>query len=414
MKAWIIVSILILGITFSLSAQTKIYPYRKGRLWGYCDANKKIIVQPVYNITYPYSDGLGMVINYDSAWKKYSYGFADTKGKLVIPLQFASAGFFTKERSIVKNGDGKFGVIDTKGKFVIEAIYNKIVFLSKSSLFKVTNYQGMVTLFDLQGKKLFDFKYMDIDDATTNLHAILGKDANGNQYCTWVDRNTGKEIPLKLAGAEEFSEGLAAARELNTNRVGYVNTKGEWVITPKYWMGKPFSDGIALISNSQNNTGYMYINKKGDTLFNKLGYKTAESFKEGVALVDYKFISKDGSPFLQQYDYCYEFRGGLAQVRKIGSNGNTPDWLLIDKTGKVLSQTPYSGGNFGYGEKGIVLKQQGWKYGVIDRNGKTIIEPKYTKLSYRNGMLCSTYQDRNYNDIIVGYITEAGVECWDE
>lgn len=370
---------------------------------------------PTYNITYPHSDGLGLVIAYNADQKKYSYGFVDAKGKVAIPLQFATAGFFTKERSIVKNANGKSGVIDTKGKFVIEPIYKKIVFLPHSSLFKITNDQNRVTLFDLKGTKLFDFKFDDIDDASTDLHAILGTDNSGKQYCTWVNRNTGKEIPVRLAAAEEFSEGLAAATELNTNNAGYVNTKGEWVIPPKYAKCKPFSDGIALIMNSRNNSRWMYINSKGDTLFDKHGYNVAESFKNGLAIVNYKFMSEDGSPFLPQYDFCYEYHGGLAEVRIIGTPGyHTNDWLLIDKTGKVISQTPYSGGNFGYNDTGVVLREEGWKYGVIDRNGNTIIEPKYKQLSYRNGMLCATYQDTNYNDVIIGFITEKGVECWDD
>ena len=413
MKYFIAVILLLFTLT---SFSQKIYPYRKGRLWGYCDENKKIIVPPTYTITYPYSDGLGLVINYDTTKKRYYYGFVDEQGKVVIPLQFLSATYFTKGCSVVRNNLGKFGVIDTKGKYFIQPVYKQILFLPISSTFKVKNDQNKVALYSLGGKKLFDFKYDDIDDASIELHSILATDNTGKQYCTWVDRNTGKELPLKLAGAEEFSEGLAAAREANTNLLGYVNTKGEWVISPKYWMGKPFSDGIALITNSQTDSKDMYINAKGDTLFDKNGYSTAEPFKEGVAVVDYKFMTKDGSALLPQYNFCYDFRGGLAQVRVIPpqKSYDTPDWLLIDKSGKVISQTPYNGGNFGYSDSGYVLRQEGWKYGLIDRDGKTLFAPKYGRLVYRNGLLCSTYQDQNYNDIIIGYVTEKGVECWDE
>lgn len=414
MKYFIAVTFLLLSL--SSFAQTKIYPYRKGKLWGYCDENKKIIVPPTYSITYPYSDGLGLVINYDSVQKRYLYGFVDVKGKVIVPIQFISATYFTNERSIVRNATGKYGIIDTKGKIIVQPVYKKMKFLPGSALFCITNDQNKTGLFDLNGKKLVDFKYDDIDDATINWHAILNTDNAGKQYCTWVDRNTGKELPLKLAGAEEFSEGLAAARDMNTGLLGYINTKGEWVISPKYYMGKPFSGGIALITNSQTNSKQMYINAKGDTLFNKNGYSTGESFKEGVAVVDYKFMTTDGSPLLPQYNFCYDFRGGLAQVRVIPAQKSydTPDWMLIDKTGKIISQTPYSGGGFGYSDSGYILRQEGWKYGLIDRDGKTLFPPKYNRLNYRNGLLCSTYQDQNYNDIIIGYVTEKGVECWDE
>ncbi|HLG41566.1 MAG TPA: WG repeat-containing protein, partial [Chitinophagaceae bacterium] len=370
-----------------------------------------IIVEPVYNITYPHSDGMGLIIRYDASQKKYWYGFVNEKGKVTIAPQFASAGFFIKERSIVKNTEGRFGVIDTKGKFIIDPLYNKITFLEKSSLFKVINDKNKTALFDWKGKKLFDFKFDDIDDASSGLHAILNTDNAGKKYCTWIDRS-GNEIPVKLAAAEEFVDGIAPAQDMALAKWGYMNTKGEWVIRPQYWMAKPFNDGIALIANSQTNTRWMYLNTKGDTLFSKPGYSTAESFKDGLALIDWKFVSKDGAPFLPQYNFCYEFRGGLAQVRTI-SKGRTSEWYLIDKTGNILDKTLYNGGNFAYGSAGLILKQYGWKYGVIDRTGKTIIEPKYDRLSFRNGMICTSYQDKNYNEVITCYITEKGIECWD-
>jgi hypothetical protein len=355
---------------------------------------------------------MGLVINYDASQKKFSYGFVDEKGKVTIRPQFASANFFTKERSIVKNIGGKFGVIDTKGKFIIDPLYQKIVFLEKSSLFKITNDKNKVALFDIKGKKFFDFKFDDIDDASSLLHAILNTDNAGKKYCTWIDR-TGKEIPVKLSSADEFVDGLAPAADITTGKFGYMNTKGQWVIQPQYWQAKPFNSGIALIGNSQTNTLWMYLNTKGDTLFNKSGYSTAaESFDDGIALIDWKFISKDGTPFLPRYNYCFAFRNGLAEVRTI-EKGQTSDWTLIDRSGNVISTTPYSGGNFSWGNVGPILRQYTGKYGIIDRDGKTITEPKYNRLSFRNGMICTGYQDKNYNDVITGYITEKGVECWD-
>lgn len=343
--------------------------------------------------------------------KKYLYGFVDDKGKVTVKPQFASANFFVKERSIIKNNDGRFGVIDTKGKIVIDPAYKQIIFLEKSSLFKVTNDKNKVILFDLKGKELFDFKFDDIDDASSSLHAILNTDNTRKKYCTWTDR-TGKEIPVKLTAAEEFAEGLAAASDMVSGKYGYMNTTGQWVIKPQYWMAKPFNGGIALVANSQENTRWFFINTKGDTLLTKYGYSTAESFVDGLTIIDNKFFTKDGSSFLPQYNFCFQFHGGFAEVRSI-NNGQTSEWYLIDRAGNVIDKTSYSGGGFIYGDTGLIIKQNGWKYGVIDRTGKTIIETKYDRLTFRNGMISTYYQDKNYNDVITGYITEKGVECWD-
>jgi|GEM_PF-6597676 len=403
----------LLFLSFIVSAQ-KLYPYRKGKLWGYSDESKKIIVQPVYNITYPHTDNLGLVIVYDSIQKKYSYGFLDAKGKEMIRPQFSSAGFFIKERSIVKL-DNKFGVIDNKGKTIIPLEYARIAFLPKSNTFEVMDANKKTALFDLKGKKLIDFKYDDIDDASSQYHAILGTDATFKQYCTWVDRSTGSEIPVKLAGAEEFVDGLAPARDMASQKMGYMNTQGEWVIKPQYWQAKPFSDGIALIANSNQNTVYMFLNKKGDTLFDKRGFKSADEFKEGYAVIDFRyFIDKTGQPSFTQYNSVFAFRGGLAQVRTI-TNGRTSDIHLIDKTGKVISKTPYSLGEFSWMTTGgPIIRREIGKYGLIDRTGKELFAPKYDRLRLRNGYPYVYYEDKNYNEVIVGYVSEKGIELWDE
>ncbi|MGB9694130.1 MAG: WG repeat-containing protein, partial [Fervidobacterium sp.] len=58
-------------------------PYRVGKKWGFCDKDKKIIVEPVYREAHLFSEGLALV-----------------------------------------NLDGKFGYINDKGEMVIEPSYN--------------------------------------------------------------------------------------------------------------------------------------------------------------------------------------------------------------------------------------------------------------------------------------------------
>ncbi|WP_176220666.1 WG repeat-containing protein [Cohnella massiliensis] len=45
-----------------------------------------------------------------------AYGFIDRQGNEVIPLQYASAGYFRNGLAAVQNFDGKWGFIDSTGK----------------------------------------------------------------------------------------------------------------------------------------------------------------------------------------------------------------------------------------------------------------------------------------------------------
>lgn len=72
----------------SMSAQDadmSLIPYRKGNLWGYADADKKIIITPAYEEADFFSEGFAAVK------KAGKYGYINKTGKLVIPFRFTVA-----------------------------------------------------------------------------------------------------------------------------------------------------------------------------------------------------------------------------------------------------------------------------------------------------------------------------------
>lgn len=54
---------LFLAFTLQTSAQTQpdLIPYRKGYKWGFCDKNKKIIIECKYDFAWFFSEGLAWV-----------------------------------------------------------------------------------------------------------------------------------------------------------------------------------------------------------------------------------------------------------------------------------------------------------------------------------------------------------------
>ena len=50
-------------------------PYRKKDKWGFCDRDKNLVIQPIYDDAYPFSEGLARVkLNHKRG------GYIDTKG----------------------------------------------------------------------------------------------------------------------------------------------------------------------------------------------------------------------------------------------------------------------------------------------------------------------------------------------
>lgn len=368
---------LILFSSISISAQKKMYPYRVKDKFGYSDEKKKILIEPVYYQAWPFYDGLARVAVLDAGNKIY-YGYINEKGSFVLPAKFFSATDMEEGNVIVRVRSG-FGVLNKKGKIVIDTAYRSIYYYAKEKLYRVEGSNRNYAFFDKEGKQLFDFKF-----------GFLGDPA----------------------------EGLAPAREAGGKMYGFINMKGEWAILPRadYVNAGPFSEGIGSVTVSNvnyNNNDEIYIDKQGKPIFNNT-FTNAGTFRNGIASVNYSFyMNKKGEKLFTHFNSTSDFRGGLSVARNTASASNSM-YVLIDTEGRELDKVLYTGGGFYVSEEGNILKQSLYKYGVIDRKGKTILECKYDRLRItKNGYFYTYYQDKNYNDVITGYISESGVEYWE-
>ena len=78
---------------FSQSAIPKLIPYRKGNLWGYCDADKKIIIPPKFEWVNFFNSVKGSADSYSIVIKKGESGLnregvINQKGKQLVPCEY--------------------------------------------------------------------------------------------------------------------------------------------------------------------------------------------------------------------------------------------------------------------------------------------------------------------------------------
>lgn len=81
------------------SQEQKYIPFRRGNLWGLCDANKFIIIQPQYYSISRYDDSVGGF----HAEQNRKFGIIDSNATIIMP--------FISDRPITVNGD-KYLVFD--------------------------------------------------------------------------------------------------------------------------------------------------------------------------------------------------------------------------------------------------------------------------------------------------------------
>src|SRR5665213_2843471 len=105
-----------IGVTNKLLAlaEPELIPYRKGDKWGFCTAEKRIVIDCVFDRASIFSQGLASVFNIE----KNRFGFINQLGTIVIPFSFECVKEFSEGLAAVKY-NGKWGFINKDGEIVI-------------------------------------------------------------------------------------------------------------------------------------------------------------------------------------------------------------------------------------------------------------------------------------------------------
>lgn len=189
-------------------------PYGSGDLWGYADSKGKVLIKPRFDQIGDFSNGLAPVL------VEQKWGYINKAGEMKISPQFDFAREFSEGLAIVSINE-RAGVIDCKGQWVERPRYDLTNWNSyRSSRAVVQDKKEKYAFLDEKGQLITDFKYELVDD---------------------------------------FYEGVASVTEDRSNW-GFINRSGKMVIKPQFRFCSRFENGLAKVQ-IQNNWGY--IDKAG-------------------------------------------------------------------------------------------------------------------------------------------------------
>ncbi len=300
--------------------------------WGYVDKEGRFIIKARFDDASAFSCGLaGVAID-------EKYGYINTNGEIVIDLQFDGVASFIEERARV-SVDEKCKYIDTEGSYISDALFDygddfseglacvmvdeKYGYINLDGEMAIEPRYVMATAFssglagvreeeggkcgfiDKKGKTVIDFMYDEVGPFVDGVaRAVL------NGTLCYIDTSGLVILTASNTSADDFHEGLA--RIVNEDELfGVVDTSGKTVIDCKYTYLGPFSNGLALAYDSEK---VGYINKNGEYVINPeysffySGSKAGFDFMDDgyvIVIKDNKFgvVDKEGNEILPcEYD----------------------------------------------------------------------------------------------------------------
>ena len=227
--------------------------------------------------------------------------------------------------------DGKYGYINERGEEVIPC-------QRKASIYGDGEIDETVLPDFSEGMAMF-YTF------TADKSAYNGVDESSFRY-GYICKNGEEVIPAQYKEASDFHDGLALVEDLNGKQM-FINKSGEKIaeIDSEYRCEGGINNGLALVSQNSGYVSYGYIDKTGKVVI-PLKYSGARPFSEGLAYVSNDsfegFIDTKGNEVFSCKDYydVGDYHEGLASVVKEEKNedGYTAGWKLgfMDKKGKIV------------------------------------------------------------------------------
>lgn len=258
---------------------------------------------------------------------KYKWSFIDTDGKVACVDEFENCptmvynGFFSYE-----NEDG-YG------------------------LYKIEKKQP-VTVGDLSGLQSIGYVEENKVPATITSHRIGVFDTAGKNLFE-IQPVNGKEITMCSAGYSDDRLLIVDEEE----KIGYIDGSGKTIISPVYTEGFDFSNGLAVVGNSSEDSydvSYSVIDTSGKTIFKLRSDQRPSSYCDTPGLFDngYLIIMEDDR------DVLYNSKGEIfkfpARIKRI-----------VKTDGKY-----------------IIFKNEDGEYGVANMEGEVFVSPRYENIQF--------------------------------
>ncbi|MEO5350663.1 MAG: WG repeat-containing protein [Magnetococcus sp. YQC-3] len=369
-------------------------PVKRGERWGYIDRTGGERIPCQYEAAGKYTDGIAPVRR-EGLW-----GAVDLDNRERLPFQFEVVGPIIGGLVQVIR-DGRMGCMTIDGKTVVECgiIDQQVQLLSHSfNLWTVLqsgedrlpvvrrlekHFHDLHGFIDSQGNLAIPCQFEEAMPFSEGLACVGRGEREEERLYGFIDRDGHEVVPCRFMRAFSFSDGLALVKPDGSpdGKYGYIDSSGQLVIPCRYTTAHPFSEGRALVGQGgypdKAPRRYAYINTRGQ-LETEFEFEQAERFSEGLAAArppagQWGYIGLDGWwAIAPRFDEAQPFTAGCAVVGFWNRSGSSPKrYGLIDREGRLRIEPRYE--RLISLQNGLVLAKQEATYGFLDRYGSVVI-----------------------------------------
>jgi hypothetical protein len=244
--AWLPLVVLLSSTPAAAQSSTaRLVPYRKGTQWGYADRRGRLVLPLRYDEAGPFID--------EVAWVRIGkcYGYIDGAGNFLTPVQYDRADNFHNGRATVAIGDDSFD-ISISGRRLTdapEAVEEE--FMAQGDPLRQDGKMGF--RFTV-GTAVVPPVYDEVRDLHRNGLLLV------RQSDKWgvVDNRGRLRLRLQYDAIRATEQnGFAFPIVEQQGRYGYLSSAGKLLIKPKYAAAEPFVAGVARVTTVDGRVGYI-------------------------------------------------------------------------------------------------------------------------------------------------------------
>ncbi len=426
------------SITSNIPYEKTVLKYKQGGLYGLIDFDGKKITENIYNsiTNIDYKEGNLKVE------RNGSYGVINIKGTTILEPVYDSImadGYYDEETKyedagfvlrIVTDDGYRFGYADRTGKIILDTLYNEVSRLTEvkgDNVYLVTSTNGRYGLYK-NNKELLANEYTDISFDSNNNLLILQKDQaqgvvdlEGNNIVPidydsiiiggkYIDAQKGEETVVFDSNGNNLNTDIISYNQVSdlaividkNNNYNIVDSSGNKKLKETYTYIEHFNNNYFIVTKDSktgviDGNGNVIINLEYDAIQAIDGINVLQAIKtdenktdiidsnmkihEGI--VNANVVKKDN--YIKLYSETevkyYDLSGNEITYKSLYPNNtlyastSNGKWGLVDSNGKVVVNYDYdmvteqNGNVFGVKKDGV------WQ--VIDASGELKSDNKY-------------------------------------